>query len=65
MWKCGSTKGGETRQPVASKVRGRLGLDARGDVGDAVAGDGDVGAAAVGQGAAGEKQIEGHRSPLR
>ena len=55
------------RDEAAGEVDGAtgLGLDARGDPGDAVASDGDVGAAAVGQRSAGQEQVEAHRSPLR
>ena len=63
MWKWGSTKGGETRSPVASMVRWASRVEAA-DGGDGVAGDADVGDGAVGEGAALDEEVEGHqRSP--
>jgi hypothetical protein len=59
MWKCGSTKGGATRLPVASTTR-RPRRRARLDGGDLLARDADVGNAAVGQGCITYQQVECH-----
>ena len=64
MWKCGSTKGGETRQPEASMTRPASAVDRRLDRGDRLAVDADVGGLAVGQDAALDEEVETHLSPF-